>query len=340
VTNIEYVPHSLLKLCLSFFFGLYFISLVRVAFNRKIGAPVCWIQLSAPSIALYAATIMAQPSAAQIVLLKKSENASIWHYHLMQTYYLPFQHFMFTLCLVGMACSLYSLWVRWDGLKEKPFSPAHLAFCFPTLSHTNAIQAYRGCINSFSEIPRNSIFHLALYVYWIICLIGGSIVLLTFTFKAAERLPEWTNISTVGEVEPPNPSETIMSEMLHDAREIIHQPFVSPAVLQANETGILIRVKRGTEEYRLHGPYIRTRHVTSIGFDPTLSVDELRDERARLLDWVAKNAPRTRNRTLSIPSFMKLKDTLGRGIYGSIETYDPFPVSKHKRSLTMSDAYK
>jgi hypothetical protein len=329
-----------LKLCLSFFFGLYFISLVRVAFNRKIGAPVCWIQLSAPSIVLYAATIMAQPSAAQISLLKKSEIARLWHYHLMQTYYLPFQHFMFILCLVGMTSSLHSLWVRWEILKEKPFSPAHLAFCFPTLSHTNAIQAYRGCVNSFSKIPQKSVFHLALYIYWIICLIGGSIVLLIFTVKAAERLPEWTNINTIGEVEPPKPSETIMSEMLNDTREVINQPFISPAVLQANETGVLIRVKRGTEEYRLQGPYVRTRHVTSIGFDPTLSLDELREERSKLLDWVARNAPRTRNRTMSIPSFMKLKDNFGRGIYGSFETNDPFPVQTHKRSLTMSDVYK
>lgn len=134
----------------------------------------------------------------------------------------------------------------------------------------------------------------------------------------------------------PKPSNTIMSEMLLDAREIIDQPFVSPAVLQANETGSLIRVRRGTEDYRRHGPYVRTRHVASFGFDPTLSVDELREERARLLDWVARHAPRTRKRTLSIPVFLKLEDTQGKGIYGSFDGGEPTDHG-HRRSQTMSD---
>jgi len=38
------------------------ISLIRVALNRKISATVGWMQMSAPSISLYALTIMAQPS--------------------------------------------------------------------------------------------------------------------------------------------------------------------------------------------------------------------------------------------------------------------------------------
>jgi hypothetical protein len=173
----------------------------------------------------------------------------------------------------------------------KEFSPAHLAFCFPTLSHTNAVQAYRASINAFSTMSPSCPFRRFVYIYWIICLVVGTIVNFIFTCKAFVRLPKWTNISIAGEDEVPKPSNTIMSEMLLDAREIIDQPFVSPAVLQANETGSLIRVRRGTEDYRRHGPYVRTRHVASFGFDPTLSVDELREERARLLDWVARHAP-------------------------------------------------
>lgn len=325
------------QLCLSFFFALYFVSIIRVALNTKIAAPVCWMQLSAPSIALYASTIMSQPTAVQEALIRTSDSARHAYFAQMHTFYLPFQHGMFALCLIGMASSLHSLWTRWDALKQKPFSPAHLAFGFPTLSHTNAIQAYRSSVNAFSAIPRSSSFHLILYTYWITCLVAGSLVNLILSYKAFIRLPEWTNISIVGEVEPPNPSETIMSEMLQDAHEVLDQPFVSPAVLQANETGTLIRVRRGTEDYRRHGPYIRTRHVASFGFDPSLSVDELRDERARLFDWVARNAPRTRNRTLSIPLFMKLKDKGdGEGMYGTFGG-DERQSQRHRRSQTMGD---
>lgn len=328
-----------LQLCLSFFFGLFFISIIRVALNQKIAAPVCWMQLSAPSIALYASTIMSQPTAVQQALMASSDSARYAYLVQMHTFYLPFQHGMFALCLLGMASSLHSLWTRWETLTQKPFSPAHLAFGFPTLSHTNAVQAYRSSINAFSSIPRNGSFHMTLYTYWITCLIVGSVVNLVLSYKALVRLPLWTNISITGEDEPPNPSETIMSEMLKDAHEVLDQPFVSPAVLQANETGTLIRVRRGTEEYRRHGPYIRTRHVASFGFDPTLSLDELRDERARLFDWVARNAPRTRNRTLSIPLFMKLKDKGGQGIYGTFGESE-LSGQRHRRSQTMGDIKK
>jgi hypothetical protein len=324
------------QLCLSFFFGIFFISIIRVALNKKIAAPVCWIQLSAPSIALYAATIMSQPTYEQEMLIEQSARANHSYHVQMHEYYLPFLHCMFALCLLGMASSVHSLWARWDVFKQKEFSPAHLAFCFPTLSHTNAVQAYRASLNSFSTMPQSSLFHRALYLYWVTCLVVGSIVNIIFTYKALIRLPKWTNINITGEDEPPKPSETMMSEMLNDAHEIFDQPFVSPAVLQANETGTLIRVRRGTEDYRLHGPYVRTRHVTAFGFDPTLSLEELRDERARLMDWVARNAPRTRNRTLSIPVFLKLRGNKGQGIYGTFGDEEP-PTTSHRRSQTMGD---
>jgi len=122
--------------------------------------------------------------------------------------------------------------------------------------------------------------------------------------------------------------------MLPDTREFLDGPFVSPAVLQANEAGTLVRVRRGTEDYRIHGPYVRTRQVTALGFDPTLDDAELRQERAALLDWVARIPPRTRHRTLSIPMMMKLKNERGEGIYGS---FQGAPDKSHKRSKTMSD---
>ena len=118
-----------------------------------------------------------------------------------------------------------------------------------------------------------------------------------------------------------------------DAREVLDQPFVSPAVLQANETGTLVRLRRGTEDYRRHGPYVRTHHVTGLSFDPMLTEEELREERTRLLDWVARNAPRTRNQTLSIPAVFKLKNKDGQGIYGSLGNRNP----GHRRNQTMGD---
>lgn len=304
--------------------------------NKKIAAPVCWIQLSGPSITLYAATIMSQPSAEQERAIQNSPMAKHLYLEQMHDYYLPFQHLMFALCLLGMASALHSLWSRWDVLKQKEFSPAHLGFCFPTLSHTNAIQAYRGAVNAYSTMPKNSPFHSALYGYWVTCLVVGSIVNFVFTYKALVRLPKWTNISIAGETEPPEQGDTLMSEMLHDAHEVLAQPFVSPAVLQANEAGTLIRVRRGTADYQLHGPYVRTRHVTSYGFDLTMSEDELREERAQLLDWVARNAPRTRNRTLSIPMMLKLKNEKGQGIYGTFDDENP---NRHRRSQTMGDMF-
>lgn len=134
------------------------------------------------------------------------------------------------------------------------------------------------------------------------------------------RIPEWTKPDLTGEEEPPAPSDTIIHEMLQQTGggyDTMRQQFVSSAVLEANEAGVLVRVKRGTEGYRLHGPYARTRKVTSLGFDLILSELELSEERAALLDWVGKKSPRKRNRTMSVPvvGYMRRED--GQGVYGT-----------------------
>jgi len=311
-----------------------------VFINPKISAPVCWIQLSAPSITLYAMTIMQQPGPQREKELEADADLMAQFFQLHHDSYLPLQHFMMILSLVGLVSVLHSLWMRWPQFKTKEFSPAHAAFCFPTLSHTNAVQAYRGAVDSFSTIPPGSTFKIALWSYWLTCLIVGSIVNIIFTYKFFKRSPQWTKVDLMtGEEEPPEPSDTLIQEMIHEsgAGERILQPFVSPAVLQANETGTLVRLRRGTEDYRLHGPYIRTRHVTSLGFDITMDEEEFRQERAALMDWVAKNAPRTRNRTLSIPSMMKLTSK-GRGIYGTFRDEEAQHLG-HRRSTTMDTYY-
>ena len=93
-----------------------------------------WMQMSAPNISLYALTIMAQPSFVE-------ENPDVNNFQkLHRRVYLPCMHFLFAMCLIGMAASLTSLFVRWDDFKKQPFSPAHSAFLCPTLSHANAVQ--------------------------------------------------------------------------------------------------------------------------------------------------------------------------------------------------------
>jgi hypothetical protein len=305
----------------------------RVALNKKIAAPVAWIGLSAPSITMYALTLVAQPTPYKESLLEQDSIIQLQDHDWMVKYYLPFQHLMMILSLVGLASAVHALVTRWDSFRKKPFSPAHAAFCFPTLSHTNAVQAYQGVIHSFSSSPPGSAFKVALYWYWVAFLLGGTILNLIFTYMYICRLPRWTKLDTAGEEVPPAPQDTFVHEMLDTtgAHELFAQPFMSPAVLQANEAGALVRVRRGTEDFRIHGPYVRTRKVTALGFDPTMDDDELRRERAELLDWVAKNAPRKRNRTMSNPLIFQARGGQDQDIYG---TFGAGRGMGHKRSVT------
>jgi hypothetical protein len=235
--------------------------------------------------------------------------------------YLPIQHFMMLLSLIAMVSVLQSLYTRWSQFSQREFSPAHVAFVFPILSHTNAVQAYRSAVNTFSTVPAGSPFKIVLYSYWCVCLVVGTTVNLIFTYKYIKRLPKWTKINVTDEEEPPlAPNETMVYEMLVESNvhETMTSQFVSPAVLQANEAGQLVRVRRGSVDWSMHGPYVRTRRVTAFGFDLKMSELELRQERAELLDWVAKNKPRSRSKTLSIPMMMKLTSKYnGMDIYGT-----------------------
>jgi Voltage-dependent anion channel len=304
-----------------FLFTMYPISLYRVAFTPKIAAPVCFIQLSAPSITMYVMTIMAQPSSRQREEQLEASPTLMQHYYeLHHDLYLPIQHFMMILSLIAMVSVVQSLYARWPKFSKHEFSPAHVAFVFPLLSHTNAVQAYRSGINAFSTFPNGGSFKIALYAYWCVCLFAGSIMNLIFTYKYVKCLPKWTKISISDEEPPVAPNETMVHEMLVESNvhETMTSQFVSPAVLQANEAGQLMRVRRGTADWMEHGPYVRTRRVTAVGFDLIMSEMELRQERANLLQWVATNKPRCRTRTLSIPMMMRLSSKYdGRDIYGT-----------------------
>jgi hypothetical protein len=302
--------HLLMAVSLSLSLFFFPISLIRVFLNRKMSATVCWIQMSAPATALYALTIMAQPSFVE----EHPDVTNFQRVHRM--FYLPCMHFFFALAIIGAASSIQSFLVRWDDFRKKAFSPAHAAFCFPTLAHANAVQAYRAAVNSFADIPSHSPFKIALYTYWVVILVSGTLATLYITAKFMYHLPGWTMIDTADEEMPPEPCDTILTQKHMVAMgETLTQPFVSPAVLQANETGQLVMISRDTRDG--HRRYRRTRHLTALGFEPIMSVLEMDREREVLLDFVAKHPPRRRTQTLSVPG---IDFNYGFGDFGSGNT--------------------
>lgn len=247
--------------------------------------------MSAPNVSLYALTIMAQPSF-------EEEEPDINNYQKVhRMLYLPYMHFLFGLCITGMLASVNSLRVRWNDFRNVRFSAAHASFCFPIVSHASAIQAYRAAIISFSDFPTDGLFRISLYCYWLTILIAGTAVTAVVSIWFFLKLPSWTHVDIKDELEPPPPNETAMQ--LTDtisAGETLLQPYVSPAVLQVNETGALVLV-RDVDGQR----YTRSRRVSAIGFEPLLSTEGMEIEREVLFDWIGKNPHRRRHRTLSVP---------------------------------------
>ena len=89
---------------------------MRVFVNKKLSAPVAWIQMSAPAVALYALTIMAQPSF-------EEEHPDVTEFQRVhRMLYLPSMHILFVLALIGMISSVQSLVVRWHSFSKKDFS--------------------------------------------------------------------------------------------------------------------------------------------------------------------------------------------------------------------------
>ena len=295
--------HFLMAISLTLNCFIFPISLIRVALNHKISAPVGWIQMSAPAIALYALTIMAQPSFEE----EQPDVTNFQRVHRMV--YLPCMHGLFFLSILGALSSFQSLWIRWGKIHTTRFSPAHAAFCFPSLAHANSIQAYRGAIDAFADYPPDSFVNVAIYAYWVFVLIASTITTLIITIKFLLKLPEWTQIDVSDEIEPPAPKETMMSEIVL-AGETLRQRYVNPAVLQAQEAGALVRLP---DQYG-RARYVRTRKVTALGFEPIMDLLELDEERETLLDWVAKHPPKRRRNTLSVPG---IDFSYGYGDFGT-----------------------
>ena len=156
-------------------------------------------------------------------------------------------------------------------------------------------------------------------------------------------LPEWTSPDVSDEEEPPAPYETLLSQQqMVTAGDSLTQNFVSPAILQANETGALI-LSRSARDGTLR--YVRTRRIRALGFEPTMNWSEIQEEEEKLLEWVGKHPPRRRHRTLSVPgidfnygsSFSPVAFGTGNsGVYGTYSS----AINERKRSLSSGAFFK
>ena len=126
-----------------------------------------------------------------------------------------------------------------------------------------------------------------LYQYWTLCLTSGTVLLIIMTWKFVRHLPTWCSITIDDDEIPPEPEDTILTKLLENgnAKDEITQDYVSAAVIQANESGALMRVLRDGKM-----KYVRSRRMPSMGFDPIMSSSQLLNERERLLQHVKYEA--------------------------------------------------
>lgn len=231
---------------------------------------------------------------------------------------------------MGALSSINGLVSRWETFRKIEFNPAHAAFCFPILCHVNAIHSYWYIVNRFSTIYITVVLlRKILYFYWVLALVTGTITTLVVTAMYLHRLPRWTRPTGILVEEPlPLKPETILGDVMYSV-DAAMESLVSPAVLQANEAGVLVRVRRDSEDNGC--AYVRTCQMTSIGFEPTLSPSEVMQEREELLKWVASHAPQPRHsRMMSNPDgFLKAEQV----VYGTFGKRDR-PDTNHKRFLS------
>ena len=146
-------------------------------------------------------------------------------------------------------------------------------FSFITLhSLTHHLIPWRNCSQKF------------LYQYWFLSLICGTVLTVILTFKFLRHLPLWCQIDVEDDEIPPPPDDTILTRLLQkgEAADEMNQHFVSAAVLQANESGALVRVLRDGKM-----KYVRSRRMPSMGFDPIMNTSELVSERDRLIQHIS-----------------------------------------------------
>jgi len=315
------------------FIMFYVVSLYRIHTNDKISAPVCWVQLSGPAVVLYGFTIFSQPGSdvgnAALMLKENYDHFDYIH----RKYYMPVLHVMFAFCMVSMVSSLYLLRIKWKSFRTKEFSPAHVSFCAPMVAHCNAMQAYRSSLQKFSTSPRGTTFELILYRYWTFSLICGTVLVFVMSTKFFMYLPGWCQINVENDEMPPEPEETIVTRLLEggNAGDAMKQNFVSAAVLQANESGALVRV---LQDGRMK--YVRSRRMPSMGFDPIMNVSELMSERERLLQHVTYKANPNRPRLNSFNDAVTESFRISDGSSGSFDRLGSSLVSTSRHRNVFS----
>jgi hypothetical protein len=134
----------------------------------------------------------------------------------------------------------------------------------------------------------------------VLVLVGGTILTVWTTIQFFWNLPVWTNIDIGDEEEPPAPYETTMTlQNVIATGESLVQPFVSPAVLQANETGALVMVRR----HRNKGQkFVWTRKVAALGYEPIMSWGEMERERDLLIQFFSTRRTEIRTFVSSQPN--------------------------------------
>lgn len=248
-----------------------------MALNEKISATTCFLQSLAPSVGLYSLAIIMQPTFMQ-------ERPDISHFQTVQRFmYLPAMTCLFALCVIGMISSIYGLMVRWKQIAAEEFSPAHAAYSFPVLMHAMAIQSYRSSLDFFASADAVSAqFKSALHAYWMVTLVTGTLIALICIILYLIFLPSWVDVDTSDELEPPAPNEITICNSVTYGESLI-QPYVSPTILQANETGNLMLAYDYQNDWC---DLVRTRRMSAFGFEPMLSQRTFRRERIKLfMGW-------------------------------------------------------
>ena len=248
-------------------------SLIRVALNEKMSATICWINMMGPAISLYSLAIIMEPTFQQ-------ERPDISHFQTVQrSIYLPSMTCLFGLCIIGMLSSVHGLIVRWKQISREEFSPAHAAYSFPLLMHAMAVQSYRSSLDFFAPADTVSpTLKTALHIYWVFLVVVGTITAVTCIIMYLVFLPTWVDVDTRDELEPPAPNETSICNSVTYGESLI-QPYISPTILQANETGILIM----TYDYQNNWwDLVRTRRIPAFGFEPMMGKRMFNRERNAL----------------------------------------------------------
>lgn len=245
------------------------ISLIRVALS-KMSATICFMQSLAPAVGLYSLAIIMQPTFIQ-------ERPDISHFQTVQrSIYLPATSCLFALCIIGMISSVYGLMVRWGQIAREEFSPAHAAYSFPLLMHAMAVQSYRSSLDFFAPADAvSSQFKSALHAYWMVLLVVGTFTAVTCIVLYLAYLPTWVDVDTRDELEPPAPNDTSICNSVTYGESLI-QPYVSPTILQANETGNLVMAYDYQNDWC---DLVRTRRIPAFGFETIMSQRICRRER-------------------------------------------------------------